>query len=121
MAESKKTVPSEDPLIPIFKSLGLTQTKAAEAVKSPKSAAILKDLIETNALADRKLDEKQATSISTLAIQLSKTALGPGESTYIVNKLISGQLKSNDQISGAYAFSLQYLLPLIFPPIQSGH
>ena len=44
--------------IELFKSIGLTQSKAAEAAKSSKSASILKDIIEKKDLVAKKPDEK---------------------------------------------------------------
>ena len=85
-------------LIELFKSIGLTQSKAAEAAKSPKSAATLKEIIEKKQLASKNLDEKTSVLLATVAVQSSK--LGDGEREYAVDAILDGRLKSTDQVSG---------------------
>jgi glutaminyl-tRNA synthetase len=101
--KGKADTSSADALIELFKSLGLTQSKAAEAAKNAKSAAILKSLVEdpTYGISNKTLDEKQAVLVSTLASQLAKTDLGTSERIYAVNAILSGRLKSTDQVVGA--------------------
>lgn len=86
-------------LIDLFKSIGLTQSKAAEAAKSPKSAAYLRDIIKQYSLSEKKPDEKQAVLLATLAVQGSK--LGDSERSYAVDAILDGRLKSTDQVSAA--------------------
>ena len=93
--------PETAELIELFKSLGLTQSKAAEAAKSPKSAAILKDIIETNKLLEKQIEEKQAVLLASLAVQGSK--LGERERQYAVAAILDGRLKTTDQVSGMLA------------------
>lgn len=90
--------PEVQELITLFKSIGLTQAKAAEAAKSPKGATVLKDIIETHALVGKEIDEKQAGLLAALAVQGSK--LGPSERAYAVDAILDGRLKSTDQVSG---------------------
>jgi len=91
----------EDALISLFKSIGLTQAKAAEATKSPKAATTLKDLIAKYSLTTRGLDEKQAGLIAALAGQLIKSSNVDGEKEeYVLNKILDGSLKSVDQVLG---------------------
>ena len=85
-------------LIELFKSIGLTQSKAAEAAKSPKSAATLKDIIEKKQLAGKDLDEKTSVLLAAVAVQSSK--LGEDERGYAVDAILDGRLKSTDQVSG---------------------
>lgn len=93
---------SDDPLVPPFKSIGLTQAKALEALKAPKSAAILKDIIDANTDKVTGLDEKTATLLSNLSVALGKTAaISPEERDYVVATIVDGKLKSVDQVSGA--------------------
>ena len=89
-------------LIELFKSIGLTQSKAAEAAKSPKSAATLKDIIETKGLPGKNLDEKTSVLLAALAVQGSK--LGADERGYAVDAILDGRLKSTDQVSGNHTF-----------------
>lgn len=93
---------TDNSLVPLFKSIGLTQAKAAEAAKSPKSANLLKDIIEQKSLVGT-LDDKQAGLVAAFAVQLSKTEAVTDEGrTYIIDKIIEGKLKSVDQVTGVY-------------------
>lgn len=88
-------------LVSLFKSIGLTQAKAADAVKAPKSANILKEIIESHAVVAGGLDEKKASLISTLAILLAKTsAVGSGEREYVIDQILHSKLRTVDQITG---------------------
>jgi glutaminyl-tRNA synthetase len=95
-----KAAPSADTaeLIELFKSIGLTQSKAAEAAKSSKSAATLKEIIEKKQLSGKDLDEKSGVLLASLAVQGSK--LGEDERGYAVDAILDGRLKSTDQVSG---------------------
>lgn len=101
-----KAAPSAETaeLIELFKSIGLTQAKAAEAAKSPKSAAALKDIIEKKQLAGQSLDEKTSVLLASVAVASSK--LGEGEREYAVDAVLDGRLKSTDQVSGTYLLLL---------------
>ena len=90
--------PETAELIELFKSIGLTQSKAAEAAKSLKSAAVLKEIIETNKLSEKQIEEKQAVLLASLAVQGSK--LGEREREYAVEAILDGRLKTTDQVSG---------------------
>ncbi len=85
-------------LIELFKSIGLTQSKAAEAAKNPKSASTLKDIIEKKNLSTQDLDEKSGVLLAAFAVQGSK--LGGDEQEYAVDAILDGRLKSTDQVSG---------------------
>jgi glutaminyl-tRNA synthetase len=98
----------EDDLVNLFKSIGLTQAKAAEAAKNPKSAAALKNLIEKHDLANIKLDEKQAGLVAAFAAQLVKSdACGEDQSSLVVKGILEGRLKSVDQVLGMWLFLLR--------------
>ena len=86
-------------LIETFKSIGLSQAKAAEAAKSAKSAGVLKDMIARHDLAQKGVDEKQASLISALAV--SGVKLSDDERDYVVRAVIDGRLKATDQVNGA--------------------
>lgn len=90
--------PETAEIIALFKTIGLTQPKAAEAAKSPKSAAVLKEIIETNKLAEKHIEEKQAVLLASFAVQGSK--LGDREREYAVEAILDGRLKTTDQVSG---------------------
>ncbi len=85
--------------VDLFKSIGLTQAKAAEAAKSAKSAALLQGLIERHSLTGGRVDEKQAGLVAALAVQGAK--IGEDERGYVVDTIIDGRLKSTDQVNGA--------------------
>ena len=85
--------------IELFKSIGLTQAKAAEAAKSAKSAALLQRLIEEHGLTGGRIDDKQAGLVAALAVQSAK--IGEDERGYAVNAIVDGRLKSTDQVNGA--------------------
>jgi glutaminyl-tRNA synthetase len=90
-------------LIPLFKSIGLNQAKAAEAAKSPKTATVLKAIINNNPTVAAGLDEKRSGLIVALAGSLAKTeGVNLPERDYVVNKILDGKLKSVDQVSGMY-------------------
>lgn len=91
---------SDESLVSLFKSIGLTQAKAAEAAKSPKNAATLKDLIQRHELVG-KLDEKQAGLIAALSVHVAKSdGLDNHGRTYLVDQIVHGRLKSTDQVAG---------------------
>lgn len=104
MASKSKSTPtdqSSDTLVTLFKSIGLTQPKALEASKNPKSAPILKDLIEKHNLATADLDEKQAVLVTAFAGNLSKaSSIGDGEKGVVISKILERKLKTVDQVSG---------------------
>lgn len=96
----KATNPAETAkLIELFKSIGLTQSKAAEAAKSPKGASTLQDIIEKKQLVGKNLDEKASVLLASLAVASAK--LGESERDYAVDAILDGRLKSTDQVSGA--------------------
>jgi glutaminyl-tRNA synthetase len=112
---SKPNEQDSNSLVSLFKSIGLTQTKAADAVKAPKSANILKEIIESNAVVAGGLDEKKASLISTLAILLSKaSAVGFDEREYLINCILHSKLKSVDQITGEGLIAIAICPWLIF-------
>lgn len=99
---SKPSAADESPLVALFESIGLTKAKALEAIKAPKSAAILKETIESNTDLLTGLEEKQATLTYNLSVVLSKAgAVGLSERDYIVKAIIESKLKSVDQVTGA--------------------
>ncbi|KAI0089139.1 glutaminyl-tRNA synthetase [Irpex rosettiformis] len=102
MAPKAATSAETTELIELFKSIGLTQAKAAEAAKSPKNAATLKDIIEKKALVGKNLDEKTSVLLAAVAVQSSK--LGDLEREYAVDAILDGRLKSTDQVSAAVKY-----------------
>jgi len=92
---------SSDPMVILFKSIGLSQSKAVEANKNSKSATVLKDLIEKYNLVAAGLNEKQAVLVTAYAGNIAKAvAIGDDEKSFIVADILKGHLKSVDQVSG---------------------
>ncbi|KAI0346780.1 glutaminyl-tRNA synthetase [Trametopsis cervina] len=110
MPAKAATSPETAELIELFKSIGLTQSKAAEAAKSPKSATALKAIIEQKQLAGKDLDEKTSVLLAAVAVQSAK--LGDGERDYAVDAILDGRLKSTDQVSAAVKYLEANSLPV---------
>ncbi|KAI0722233.1 glutaminyl-tRNA synthetase [Cerioporus squamosus] len=106
----KADAPETAELIELFKKIGLTQSKAAEAAKSPKSATTLKGIIESHDLVNKNLDEKQAVLLAALAVQGSK--LGDAERSYAVSAILDGRLKTTDQVAEAVKYLNAHPLPV---------
>ncbi len=100
---------SKDPeivkLVELFQSIGFTQSKAAETTKSPKVAALLKDIIERNKLSERHVDDKKGSLLSGLAVQGS--GLDDAQRTFIVETILDGKLKSSEQVTGCVSLIAQ--------------
>jgi glutaminyl-tRNA synthetase len=85
-------------LLLLFKSFGLSETKSVEAVRNPKTAAALKEIVVACNLNANPLDDKQAGLIASLAAQGTK--LADPERNYIGNAVADGRIRSTDQLSG---------------------
>ncbi|THH31316.1 hypothetical protein EUX98_g2879 [Antrodiella citrinella] len=107
-----KSTPSSETteLIELFKSLGLTQAKAAEAAKNPKGAATLREIIDKHGLKGKNVEEKQAVLFAALAVSGSKLAVP--ERTYAVDAILDGRLKSTDQVTAAAKYLEANALPI---------
>ncbi|KAF6762083.1 glutamine-tRNA ligase [Ephemerocybe angulata] len=107
---SKNHNPTE--FLPLFKTIGLSDSKAAEAAKSPKSAAILKELIEANTAIAQGVEEKKANLIVALSGALAKAgAVGTEERAYVVGRILDESLKSVDQVAAAVKYAESHTLP----------
>lgn len=96
-------VDTPDAFVPLFQSIGLSKSKAAEAAKSAKSATILRNLVLSYDLASGSdpLGEKRAVLIAALAVQLTKTPnIDDAKQGYIVKAIREEKLKSVDQVNG---------------------
>lgn len=85
-------------LISLFKSSGISEVKALEAVRNPKTSAALKQLVLDNRFNEKPLDDKSAGLLASLASQGSK--LGDDGRDYIARAVADGRLKTTDQLSG---------------------
>ncbi|KAJ3987488.1 glutamine-tRNA ligase [Lentinula detonsa] len=116
MSKHTKEAQPEDPLTTLFKSIGLTQAKAAEASKSPKSAAVLKNLIEEHSLVSRGLDEKQAGLIAAFAVQVAKSnGIDAQSQKYVLDAILDGKLKSVDQVTAGVKYAESHSMPFDDP------
>jgi len=107
MAPKSKFDPNDPAIvaaIELFKSINLSQTKALETVRNPKTTAALQELIDRNSLTSKGLDEKQSNLILHLALQGSKQ--DQEKQDFIVAAIADGRLKTNDQVNGALLNSL---------------
>ncbi|KDQ20591.1 hypothetical protein BOTBODRAFT_40718 [Botryobasidium botryosum FD-172 SS1] len=102
--------PAVAALIESFQSIGLSSAKATEAARNAKNAAALKSLIDEHSLADKGLDEKQGVLLSYFAVQGSK--LGDLERRYVVDAIVDGRLKSNEQVSAAIKYLTAHPVPI---------
>lgn len=112
MSKAAKVDQDVAPLVTLFQSIGLTQAKALEAIKAPKSAAILKEVIDSNKDAVTGLEEKQATLIANLAVQLPKSDdIKADERNYVLKAILDSRLKNFDQITGRVYLSISPFHP----------
>ncbi|KAG6854889.1 hypothetical protein C0991_012079 [Blastosporella zonata] len=113
MSKPSKPDPAEDPLVSLFKSIGLAQAKAQEAAKSPKSAAALKDIIESYpAISSGIFNEKQAGLTVALAGALAKAPINVAERDYLIATILENKLKSVDQVTAAVKFTETHKVPI---------
>ncbi|KAH0839954.1 glutaminyl-tRNA synthetase [Lanmaoa asiatica] len=108
-------VDTPDTSTSLFESIGLSKSKAAEAAKSAKSAAILRNLIHSYDLASESelLGEKRAVLIAALAVQLTKAPnVDDAKQGYIVKVICEEKLKSVDQVNVATKFFESHSLPV---------
>ena len=85
-------------LATLFTSLGLAPKTATELARQSKSATPFKALIDEYHLADKTLSEKQASTL--VKLSGSKGKIGSGEEGFIVQKILKGDIKSPDQVTG---------------------
>ena len=90
--------PEVKALIEQFESVGLSNKAATDLVRQPKSATPFKALVDEFHLDKDKLDEKTAGALVKLSAGAGK--LGPGEKGYAVDKIVKGDIKTPDQVSG---------------------
>jgi glutaminyl-tRNA synthetase len=93
------------PLIDLFRSIGLNQSKATEAAKSAKISEPLKSLIDKYQLSTKQVDEKQA-GLLVLYAPSSVKLQNDEQRGYIVDRIVDGKLRSGDQVTGQFFSSL---------------
>ena len=90
--------PEVKELTDLFEKVGLTNKAATDLVRQPKSAAPFKALVDEYNLSSSMLDEKVAATLVKLSGGMSK--LGPAEKGYAVERIVAGDIKTPDQVSG---------------------
>jgi glutaminyl-tRNA synthetase len=113
--------PENASLISYFSNLGLSNNVAIDLTRIPKSGAALKSLLAENNLEDQRFDEKQAAALVKLSAVGNK--LTRGQRSYVVARIVKGDLKSSDQVAGTYSFGFGVIAPshfwLIEKPLSS--
>jgi glutaminyl-tRNA synthetase len=90
--------PENAVLIDQFTALGLSPNAATALVRQPKSSTPFKALIDEFNLTAVKLDEKAAGALVKLSASSDK--LGSAEKGFAITKIVKGDIKSADQVSG---------------------
>ena len=90
--------PAVAELLQLFTSFGLSETKSVEAIRNPKTAATLKEIIVSCNLTEHPLDDKQSGLVALLANQGAK--LPEDERNYVARAVADGRLKTTNQLSG---------------------
>jgi glutaminyl-tRNA synthetase len=101
--------PQTAALIDSFAKLGLSSTIATETARNAKSAAALSALIAECGLDNgSSYDDKQAALFVKVATGAGK--VGPEERRFLVEKVVSGDLKSSEQLTGEFGSDLSGVL-----------
>lgn len=90
--------PENAALIKAFSDLGLSTNSATELVRTPKSGNAFQALIKEGGLEGRTFEEKQANAIVKLSAVGAK--LDSEARKYVLERIVSGDLKSPDQVAG---------------------
>ncbi|KAI8088788.1 tRNA synthetases class I, catalytic domain-containing protein [Halteromyces radiatus] len=91
-----------DELIPIFMKIGLSEQKAKDTAKNKKLAPTLEAVIDEAKVRETGCDKDIGNLLYNLASTITKEA--QSHRTFIVNKIIKGDLKSTDQVAAAIKF-----------------
>lgn len=85
-------------LVPIFVKIGLSEQKAKDTAKNKKLAPNLEAVINEANVRDSGCDKEIGNLLYQLASTITRDALP--QRSYIVNKIMKGDLKTADQVSG---------------------
>ena len=96
------TTPENASLIRLFTSLGLATNSATELVRQPKAGSCLKSLIDEYGLEGKQLDERSAGALVKLSGSGSK--LRRRRKGYVVDKIVKGDVRSPDQVTGEHCY-----------------
>ncbi|KAG0169763.1 hypothetical protein DFQ28_003090 [Apophysomyces sp. BC1034] len=89
-------------LIPIFVKIGLSEQKAKDTAKNKKLAPVLEAVIREANAHESGCDKDIGNLLYNLATTITKDA--QAHRAFIVNKIITGDLKTVDQVSAAIKF-----------------
>lgn len=87
-----------DELIPIFVKIGLSEQKAKDTAKNKKLAPTLEKVIDEANVRDAGCDKDVGILLYSLATTVTKGAIE--HIPFIVSKIMNGDLKTTDQVSG---------------------
>jgi glutaminyl-tRNA synthetase len=87
-----------DELIPLFVKIGLSEQKAEDTAKNKKLAPTLENVIDEAKVRDSGCDKEVGILLYSLATTVTKGATE--HIPFIVSKIMNGDLKSTDQVSG---------------------
>ena len=87
-----------DDLVPIFVKIGLSEQKAKDTAKNKKLAPSLEAVIDEAKVRDSGCDKEPGNLLYQLASTITKDALK--HRAFIVSKIMAGDLKSADQVTG---------------------
>ncbi|KAI8344146.1 tRNA synthetases class I, catalytic domain-containing protein [Chlamydoabsidia padenii] len=91
-----------DDLIPVFMKIGLSEQKAKDTAKNKKLAPTLESVIDEAKVRDSGCNKEVGNLLYNLASTITKEA--QPHRTFIVNKIIKGDLKTTDQVGAAIKF-----------------
>lgn len=87
-------------LIPLFVKIGLSESKAKDTAKNKKLAPTLETVIDEAKVRESGCDKERGVLLYSLATTVTKGALE--HLPFIVQKIMKGDLKTTDQVSGMY-------------------
>jgi glutaminyl-tRNA synthetase len=85
-------------LVPIFVKIGLSEQKAKDTAKNKKLAPTLEAVIDEAEVRDSGCDKDLGILLYTLASTITKDAAPHRK--FMVSKIVKGDLKTTDQVSG---------------------
>jgi glutaminyl-tRNA synthetase len=87
-----------DDLIPLFVKIGLSEQKAKDTAKNKKLAPTLEKVIDEAHVRESGCDKDVGILLYSLATTVTKGALE--HLAFITSKIMKGDLKTTDQVSG---------------------
>lgn len=89
-------------LIPVFTKIGLSEQKAKDTAKNKKLAPTLEAVIDEANVRDGGCSKEEGNLLYQLASTITKDATP--HRTYLVKRIMNGDLKTADQVTGRLRF-----------------